>query len=429
MRADLAPHRFERDAGPIAPERVTGCSGTGIATLGRLQVSPHSADAHLHHQCPLGSAAWQFTMSDYFIGLMSGTSSDGVDAALVEFTPAPLLYTSHFLPYPPALRQQLLEFAGAKYSGDAVDQLGNLDCGLGSLFAEAALSVLALAKLSQRDIRAIGSHGQTIRHRPSGQYPFTLQIADPNVIAARTGITTVADFRRRDVALGGQGAPLVPAFHRAVFADYRESRAVVNIGGIANLTVLPAADGPTTGFDTGPGNLLMDLWSREHLHLPHDENGSFAASGTVDEPLLRMLLADEYLHRSPPKSTGREHFSRVWLTERLAGRTLMPADVMATLSEFTARTIADAIIAQRPPVTRVLLCGGGLHNTHLRKCLAAHLPPGSLGTTGDYGVPPDWVEAMAFAWLARQTLLGLPGNVPTVTGAQRQSILGAIYAP
>ncbi|MGH8337441.1 MAG: anhydro-N-acetylmuramic acid kinase, partial [Gammaproteobacteria bacterium] len=199
-------------------------------------------------------------MSEYFIGLMSGTSSDGVDAALVEFAPAPRLHASHFLPYPEALRAELLEFAAGRYQNDALDQFGRLDSALGELFTQAALAVLKQSRLSKQDIRAIGSHGQTVRHRPGGPHPFSLQIADPNVIAARTGITTVADFRRRDMALGGQGAPLVPAFHRAVFADPHETRAVINIGGIANLTLLPAQDGPVSGFDTGPGNLLMDAW-------------------------------------------------------------------------------------------------------------------------------------------------------------------------
>ena len=210
---------------------------------------------------------------------------------------------------------QLLEFADGRYTGDAIDQLGMLDSALGEMFAEAAHAVLARAKLSRNDIRAIGSHGQTVRHRPDSKYPFTLQIADPNIIAARSGIITIADFRRRDVALGGQGAPLVPAFHRAVFSDRTETRAVVNIGGIANLTVLPVQDGPGSDFDTGPGNLLMDLWSREHLHTSHDENGAFAASGNMDVELLEALLADDISADRRPRSTGREYFNQAWLAE------------------------------------------------------------------------------------------------------------------
>ncbi|MGH8377827.1 MAG: anhydro-N-acetylmuramic acid kinase, partial [Gammaproteobacteria bacterium] len=362
-----------------------------------------------------------------FIGLMSGTSSDGVDAALVDFTPAPRLHASHFLPYPEALRAELLEFAAGRYQNDALDQFGRLDSALGELFTQAALAVLKQSRLSKQDIRAIGSHGQTVRHRPGGPHPFSLQIADPNVIAARTGITTVADFRRRDMALGGQGAPLVPAFHRAVFADPHETRAVINIGGIANLTLLPAQDGPVSGFDTGPGNLLMDAWSREHLHAPHDENGAFAASGNVDAALLETWLADDYFQRPPPKSTGREHFSQAWLEKNLVNIKLAAADVMATLCELTARSIADAVSRQTPRVSRVLLCGGGMHNAHLGKCLAALLSDCTLATTDDFGIPADWVEAMAFAWLARETLARRPGNLPAVTGAREPAVLGAIY--
>ncbi len=367
-------------------------------------------------------------MSDCFIGLMSGTSTDGVDAALLEFAPAARLLNTCFLPYPQLLREALLDFAGGNYAGDAIDQLGALDNELGELFAEAALAVLAKTRLSRADITAIGSHGQTVRHWPAGEHPFTLQIADPNVIAARTGITTVADFRRRDVALGGQGAPLVPAFHNAVFADRKETRAVVNIGGIANMTLLPAESGVVSGFDTGPGNLLMDAWSRAHLQQPHDKNGAFAASGTVNAVLLQALLTDEYFQRQPPKSTGREHFGEMWLAERLRGRNLAPADVMATLCELTAHSIADAITSHAPHATRVLLCGGGAHNTHLLKCLAANLPHRTVTTTEDFGIHPDWVEAAAFAWLARETLAGRPGNLPAVTGARQPTVLGAIYS-
>lgn len=363
----------------------------------------------------------------YFLGLISGTSSDGVDAVLMEFLPAPRLLSSHFLAYPDTLRAELLEFAAGYYRGDAVDQLGRLDHALGELFAQTALGLLKQTGLSATAIRAIGSHGQTVRHRPGGSDPFTLQIADPNVIAARTGITTVADFRRRDLALGGEGAPLVPAFHRAVFADRGETRAVVNIGGIANLTLLPARDGAVSGFDTGPGNLLMDLWSREHLQAPHDESGAFAASGKASAALLADLLGDAYFRRAPPKSTGHEHFNRTWLQRGLARHPLPAADVMATLCELTARTVADGVSGCTPRVAQVLLCGGGTHNLTLVKRLSALLPDCKLDTTADCGVPPDWVEAAAFAWLARETLAGRPGNLPAVTGARAPSVLGGVY--
>ena len=366
-------------------------------------------------------------MRDYYIGLMSGTSSDGVDAALVEFTPAPRLHSSHFLPYAPALRAHILEFAAGQYHGDAIDELGSLDTELGKLFANAALALINKAGITASDVCAIGSHGQTVRHRPDTPQPFTLQIADPNIIASRSGIITVADFRRRDVALGGQGAPLVPAFHHAVFADHEETRAVVNIGGIANITVLPAGDAMVSGFDTGPGNVLMDLWSREHLHKPHDANGEFAASGRIDTGVLKELLADDYFSRAIPKSTGREHFNQAWLSGRLANKKLPAVDVMATLCELTARSISDAVVQHAQGAKRVLLCGGGAHNTHLRKRLIAHLQSCTVVSTEVFGIPPDWVEAAAFAWLARETLAGRAGNLPAATGANQPAVLGAVY--
>jgi len=364
---------------------------------------------------------------DYFIGLISGTSSDGVDAALVEFAPTPRLHSSHYMPYAPSLRAQILEFATGNYHGDAVDELGRLDTELGELFATAALALISKARITASDVRAIGSHGQTVRHRPDAPQPFTLQIADPNIIAARSGIITVADFRRRDVALGGQGAPLVPAFHHAVFADHKETRAVVNIGGIANITVLPAGDGMVSGFDTGPGNVFMDLWSREHLHTTHDVNGEFAASGRVDTGLLKELLADDYFRRPLPKSTGLEYFNQAWLSERLANRKLPAADVMATLCELTARSINDAAMQHARGAKRVLLCGGGVHNAHLCKRLIDHLRGCTLVSTEVFGIPPDWVEAVAFAWLARETLAERTGNLPAVTGAKKPAVLGAVY--
>lgn len=364
---------------------------------------------------------------DYYIGLISGTSSDGVDAVLMEFTSTPRLIASYFLAYPEVLRLELLEFAASGYRGDPINQLGRLDHELGELFAQAALALLKDAHLPAASVHAVGSHGQTVRHHPGGAQPFTLQIGDPNIIAARCGITTVADFRRRDLALGGEGAPLVPAFHRAVFADHDETRAVINIGGIANLTLLPAADGTASGFDTGPGNVLMDLWSREHLHKPHDENGEFAASGKVHTALLGDLLSDEYFHRPPPKSTGGEYFNRGWMQPKLAHHQPSAVDVMTTLCELTARSIADAVIGCKPRVARALLCGGGIHNRMLVQRLGAWLPECKLGTTADFGVPPDWVEAAAFAWLARETLAGRPGNLTAVTGASSPAVLGCIY--
>ncbi|MGH8371203.1 MAG: anhydro-N-acetylmuramic acid kinase [Gammaproteobacteria bacterium] len=366
-------------------------------------------------------------MNQFFIGLMSGTSADGIDAALVEFTPAPQLRANHFLAYETGLREGILQLASGNPAGDALDATGELDTELGEWFARAVSELLQKARVPAKQIRAIGSHGQTVRHRPNTQHPFSLQIGDPNVIAARTGITVVADFRRRDIALGGQGAPLVPAFHRAVFNDSKESRAVVNIGGIANVTLLPANQAPVTGFDTGPGNVLLDAWSNRHLKKSHDAGGAFAASGRTDVTLLHELLADDYFAAPPPKSTGREHFNAVWLDQHLKTPGLSPQDVMATLVELTAQSILDAILHHAVHTERVLICGGGVHNRYLMQRLGALFGESRIESTERYGIHPDWVEAMAFAWLAHETLAGKPGNLPEVTGAERATILGAIY--
>lgn len=366
-------------------------------------------------------------MSEFLIGLMSGTSADGIDVALVEFNPAPHLHTSHFLPYASEMRERILQFASARYSGDPIDAMGTLDGELGGWFARAVHELLHKAGVPASRIRAIGSHGQTVRHRPGGPHPFTLQIADPNLIAARSGITVVADFRRRDMAFSGQGAPLVPAFHRAVFASPRESRAVVNIGGIANVTVLPARGHPVTGFDTGPGNVLLDIWSAMNLNAPHDAAGEFAASGRVDTTLLQTLLADDYFAAPPPKSTGREYFNATWLERQVRNGTPAAADVMTTLVELTAQSIHDAITRHASGTERVLVCGGGTHNHYLMRRLQFLFGDTQVESTEKYGIHPDWVEAMAFAWLARETVNGRPGNLPDVTGASQATVLGAIY--
>src|SRR5579872_2287884 len=239
---------------------------------------------------------------------MSGTSADGIDAVLMEFAPAPRILATHFTAYPESVRTKVQRLAAGHHQVDPIDELGGLDSELGQLFTAAALALMEGSPVPREQIRAIGSHGQTVRHRPRAMHPFTLQIADPNIIAARTGLTVVADFRRRDVALGGQGAPLLPAFHRVAFADEGEDRVVINIGGIANITLLPAG-GTVSGFDTGPGNVLLDHWSREHLGQPYDRDGDFAAGGTPQPELLKALLADGYFSEPPPKSTGPEHFS------------------------------------------------------------------------------------------------------------------------
>jgi len=365
----------------------------------------------------------------HYIGLISGTSVDAIDAALVslpvdgKFT----LVATHAHPIPAAIRDEIQSLMRA--GADEIDRFGELDMALGELFAEAANAVMAQAGIGKKDIRAIGSHGQTLRHRPRAAHPFTLQIADPSVIAERTGITTVADFRARDMAAGGEGAPLVPAFHRQALHSPKQNRAIINIGGIANVTYLPAdAAQPVSGFDTGPGNTLLDQWIARHRAQSHDEGGQWAASGKSSNPLLEQLLKDPYFEAVPPKSTGREYFNIEWLEQRLQKLPALPAaDVQATLLQLTARTIARAIRRFLPQTQETYVCGGGAHNRELMKALAEHLSGIAVATTEALELHPDWVEAAAFAWLAHQTLEGKPGNLPAVTGARRAVILGGIY--
>ncbi len=361
-----------------------------------------------------------------YLGLISGTSADGIDAALVSFEDdAPRLLGGLTHPWPEPQRQELLAVAQGEIAVD-LDRLGRLDVALAAGFADAAIRLLHETGVPPRAVTAIGSHGQTMRHRPGGSHPFTMQLGDPSVIAERCGIDVVADFRRADVAAGGQGAPLLPAMHAMLLAQAGHTRIVLNLGGIANVTLL-AADGRVSGFDTGPANGLMDAWCQRHRGEAYDRGGAFAASGTVDRALLLRLLDDAYFTLPPPKSTGREHFHLAWLETRLAGDTARPADIQATLLELTARSVADAIARHAPDASLVLACGGGVHNPVLMARLAALLAPMRVASTADYGVNPDYLEAMAFAWLARQRLRGLPGNLPAVTGARGPRVLGAIY--
>ncbi|HYW05237.1 MAG TPA: anhydro-N-acetylmuramic acid kinase [Gammaproteobacteria bacterium] len=364
---------------------------------------------------------------DLYIGLMSGTSADAVDAALVDLAgSAPRLLASLSHPLPARIREAVIAIGSAAGGGGLV-AAARLDAELGRLFADAVHALLEQCGRPAQSVRAIGSHGQTVRHDPDGDPPFTVQLGDPNVIAARTGITTVADFRRRDIAHGGQGAPLVPAFHQALLRAPGHHRAVLNIGGIANLTLLPA-HGDARGFDTGPGNCLLDAWAQEHGRGTHDAGGAWAASGTPRPDLLERLLAEPYFTRSGPRSTGRELFNTEWLHARggeaLAGD---PADVQATLCLLTARSVARALRDTAPATAELLVCGGGAHNGELMRVLAAELAGISVCSTSAAGLDPDWVEAMAFAWLARRTLRGEPGNLPAVTGARIPAVLGAIW--
>jgi len=366
--------------------------------------------------------------SSLYLGLISGTSADGIDVALVDFSAdgATRLHFGRTYPWAPELRAQLVEL-GQKGRVLTLDAIGELDVRVARAFAEAANLALTDSGTSATSVAAIGSHGQTLRHRPWGEVPFTLQLGDPSTLAERTGITVVADFRRRDVAAGGHGAPMLSGLHAALLRSKDESRAVLNLGGIANLTLLPADPAqPVRGFDTGPANGLMDAWCLRHLGKPFDQDGAFARSGKQDSTLLERLLSDPWFNAPPPKSSGRDQFHLAWVETHLSGAE-PPADVQATLLALSARTIADALIATQPDTTRLVACGGGVHNQALMDALAAELPGCRVESSAAHGLEPDYIEAMGFAWLARQTLMGLPGNLPGVTGAAGPRVLGGIY--
>lgn len=361
--------------------------------------------------------------SELFIGLMSGTSLDGVDAVILDLSGArkQLLCTS-FRPYPDRLREQLLSLHHPAH--DELHQTALIANQLAELYAETVAEVLASSGLRKNQIVAIGCHGQTVRHRPEAGY--TLQIGNAALLAELTGITVVSDFRSRDIAAGGQGAPLVPAFHEAVFGSPIETRAVLNIGGIANLTMLPS-QGAITGFDTGPGNLLMDAWASRHIGQRYDANGDWASSGQVIEALLTACLSDAFFALPPPKSTGRDLFNMAWLSAKL-DREYPPADVQRTLLELTTVSIAEAVGRFCGKAQALYVCGGGAHNSALLRGLREKLPEVDVRLTDSLGIAADWVEAAAFAWLASQAMRRAPGNLPAVTGAKGERILGAIYA-
>lgn len=366
-------------------------------------------------------------MSGFYLGLISGTSLDGVDAVLVEFEDGPRVREASRLPYPPELLDTLRSAADPATRLSA-GQLGELDARLGEHFAHAAFELLDRAGVTPADVRAIGTHGQTLAHEAGGPHPYSVQMGDPNRVAERTGITTVADFRRRDMAAGGQGAPLMPAFHEHAFRRADRDTAVLNLGGIANLTLLPAdPQAAITGFDTGPANCLLDLWARRHLGADYDRDGEWARRGTLDRELLDTMLTDDFFRRAPPKSTGTQYFGATWLDGALGERERRPEDVAATLTELTVATIADGLDRATFRPDRLLCCGGGAHNAFLRERLAGRLPDAEVSSTASRGLPPDWVEAAGFAWLARETLAGRPGNRPTVTGAAGPRVLGAVY--
>ena len=366
-----------------------------------------------------------------YLGLISGTSMDAIDAALVDFDARPLRVlatgASAFDPGLAARLSAILDEPGAV----VLDEIGRIDVEIGRAFAGAALDLIRRAGIAPDRIDAIGSHGQTLRHRIDSPIPFTWQIGDPNVIGELTGITVVADFRRRDVAAGGQGAPLVPLFHDGVFRSDLEDRAIVNIGGIANVTLLTRG-GALSGFDTGPGNRLMDAWNRRHRRSAFDRGGGFADGGRCDEDLLAQLLREPFLGLPPPKSTGRELFNLAWLDAALAARPPRSgappttADIQATLREYTAATIARAVAAHAPGAA-IYVCGGGAHNPGLLAALRRRAAPSPVTTTAALGLDPDFVEAIAFAYFACRTLRGLPSNATGVTGARGMRILGGIF--
>lgn len=381
----------------------------------------------LAHSAPADAFA---SAGELYIGLMSGTSTDGVDAVLARFhdNAPPVVLAHASLDMPAGLRREFLalnapvdnELHRAALAGNA----------LAALYAAAVDTVLSQTEFTAADIKAIGAHGQTIRHDPEAGY--SLQINAPARLAELTGIAVVADFRSRDIAAGGQGAPLVPAFHQALFAD-TAPRVVLNLGGIANITIL-SPDAPVSGFDTGPANVLLDAWIQEKTGARYDRNGSWAARGTACAALLQHLLQSEpWLALAPPKSTGRHLFNAQWLHGRLESfdvdaNTLSAADIQATLQEFTARTVADAIRLHAPETTELLVCGGGALNLGLMTALRAAMPsPCRVISTADLGVPVQLVEALAFAWLARAWNLGIAASLPSVTGASQGRVLGCKY--
>src|SRR5690554_5561316 len=357
-------------------------------------------------------------MSSYYIGLMSGTSMDAIDAALVRIDHDITLIATHSLAIPSDIRQQ--SRALNHNANNDLEKCLILDRQWGHLFAQTVTGILDKSSIAPAMIRAIGSHGQTVRHAPNKAHAYTLQIGDPNTIAEHCGIDVVADFRRRDIAAGGQGAPLAPAFHRAVFSSSEERRSIINIGGMANITQLHGE--PIIGFDSGPGNVLLDSWIQLHKGLAFDKNGAWAASGKALPGMLKAMLSDNYFSLAPPKSTGREQFDQHWLETFLTGSE-KPEDVQATLAELTARSICSSL----PTDTQALyVCGGGAMNTYLMQRLEAISGKTTL-TTEALGVSPQWLEAIAFAWLAKQCIEGRHGNIASVTGAIGERVLGAIY--
>ncbi len=361
---------------------------------------------------------------ELFIGLMSGTSLDGVDAALVEFKDGQQLHVlhTHFLSYPASIRTEILALQHP--TANELEATALMSNTLARLYADTIIQLLDKTDIKPDAITAIGCHGQTIRHRP--ELGFTVQIGNAALLAELTGITVVSDFRSRDIAAGGQGAPLVPAFHKAIFSDSKLNRAIINIGGIANITYL-AHSGQTFGFDSGPGNMLLDAWIKQHLDLDFDANGDWARTGNIIEPLLAEMLADTYFSLTPPKSTGRDLFNTHWLKHHLNSKSFQANDIACTLVALTAHSIHNALEKYCSDVDEIYLCGGGAKNSLLVHQLKSLQGNKKLANIDELGIGIDWAEAIAFAWLARQCLNQQTSNLPEVTGASGTRILGAIY--
>jgi anhydro-N-acetylmuramic acid kinase len=364
-------------------------------------------------------------MRELYIGIMSGTSIDAADAVLVDLSRhQPDLLAHYSLPWPTSIRNKILSLAAG--APDDIEAFGELDILIAEHFALLVAGLLADTAYTASDVRAIGCHGQTIRHRPNASKPFTIQIGDPNTLAEQTGIAVACDFRRRDIAAGGQGAPLVPAFHQAVFANPEQTVVALNLGGIANISVLTPGK-PIRGYDTGPANMLLDAWCQNSTGHPYDYNGDWAASGEINSALLAELLKHPYFQRPAPKSTGREEFGLSWLNTMLYGKTAIAANhIQATLCELTAITVANAIRAESAS-GQLIICGGGAFNRYLITRLQHHLPSWQLQQSSSYGIEPQWVEACAFAWLAKQLIDHQAGNEPAVTGANHACVLGGVY--
>ncbi|MDH5591226.1 MAG: anhydro-N-acetylmuramic acid kinase [Gammaproteobacteria bacterium] len=362
---------------------------------------------------------------------MSGTSLDGIDIAITDFSSSAgtcSLIAAQTFPFPEQLRENLSELIQKQHC--KLSDLGQLDIKLGQFISLCIKQLLSQQQLDAHDITAIGSHGQTIFHQPDSDYPFSMQIGNGNVIAEETGITTIVDFRQRDIAAGGQGAPLVPAFHYELFASAQEDRAIINIGGISNISLLPSDNNRVvTGFDTGPGNVLLDGWILRNQHQTYDNHGQWAASGKCNDDLLALMLNEPYFQQPIPKSTGRELFNMAWLDNKLSAlnKPITAVDVQSTLVELTSHGIAESITKFGDTCKTVFVCGGGAHNDSLISRLKSLVTGKHVTTTEELGLHPDWVEACAFAWLAYQTLHQQAGNLPSVTGATHPVVLGAIY--